>query len=104
MIRNPGGTAVLTNATNGEVKEHLGMMLEKEYFLPRKLTIYRVAKDTGVSKKMLCGVLSGRRRLPVQEALVLARYFGKEEEFFARTQLEYELRIEKRKRQPILQL
>lgn len=89
--------------SNGEVKDHWGTILEKEYFLPRKLSIYRVAKDTGVSQKILCGVLSGRRRLPLQEALVLARYFGREEDFFARAQLEYELGIEKQRMPPILQ-
>ena len=82
---------------NREGKNNLGSMLEKEYFLPRKLSIYRVAKDTGVSKKNLCGIITGRQRLPVKEALVLARYFGVDEDSFARMQLEYDLRREKQK-------
>lgn len=84
---------------NVEVSTNLGTRLEKEYFQSRKLSIYRVAKDTGVSKKMLCGVLSGRQRLPVREALMLARYFGEAEDFFAKLQLEDELRSEKKRLQ-----
>jgi plasmid maintenance system antidote protein VapI len=76
-------------------KDHLGAMLDRQYFLPRNLSIYRVAKDTGISPKILCGTLTGRMRLPIKDGLVLARYFGEEEGFFARMQLEYDLRIEK---------
>ncbi len=84
---------------NVEGKNNLGTMLENEYFLPRKLSVYRVAKDTGVSKKALCEILTGRQRLPVKEAVVLARYFGVEEDSFARLQLDYELRSEKQRLQ-----
>jgi addiction module HigA family antidote len=84
---------------NVEGKNNLGTMLEKEYFMPRKLSLYRVAKDTGVSKKTLCEILTGRQRLPVKEALLLARYFGVEEDSFARLQLEYDLRSEKQRLQ-----
>lgn len=80
---------------NGSVKEHLGTVLDNNYFQPRKLSIYRVAKETGISKKALCGVLCGRLPLPVKEAMVLARYFGEKEDFFANMQLQYELTFEK---------
>lgn len=81
--------------TNGVVTDHLGKMLEENYFLPRKLTIYRVAKDTGIEKETICKVLTGRQPLRVKEAVLLARYFGEKEDFFAEMQLQYELRSEK---------
>ena len=83
--------------SNADVNDHLGAMLHNDYFQPRNLTIYRVAKDTGIAKADLCGVLGGKKRLPVREALLLARYFGVEEDFFAAMQLRQELRIEKEK-------
>lgn len=82
-----------------EGKDHLGMMLEREYFLPRQLSIYRVIKDTGIDGRILCRTLAGRQRLPLREALLLARYFGEEDDFFARKQLEYDLQVEKEQRE-----
>jgi len=34
----------------GSVKDHLGSALDKKSFQPRKWSIYRVAKKTGISK------------------------------------------------------
>lgn len=75
-------------------QDHLGTLLDREFFLPRNLTIYRVAKDTGINPKLLCGTLTGRQILPVRDAITLARYFGVNEEFFAQKQLDYELKRE----------
>jgi len=83
--------------SNTHLHDHLGAMLYNEYFQPRKLTIYRVARDAGIAGAALCGVLGGKKRLPVREALLLARYFGVEEDLFARMQLSHEVRIEKEK-------
>lgn len=84
---------------NMEAKDHLGKMLEANYFSPRKLSIYRVAKDTCINTKTICGVLCGRKRLPVKEAVLLARYFGERDDFFAKMQLEADLKFEKQRLQ-----
>lgn len=79
---------------HGERNDHLGMLLEKEYFLPRNLSIYRVVKDTGIEGRILCRTLAGRQKLQLKEAVLLARYFGEEDGFFAKKQLEYDLQNE----------
>lgn len=76
--------------------DHLGAMLLHDYFLPRNLSIYRVAKDTGIPRRVLTGTLTGRDHLPVRDAVLLARYFGEEDGLFAQRQLEFDLRNEKR--------
>lgn len=75
--------------------DHLGAMLMHDYFLPRNLSIYRVAKDTGIPRRVLTGTLTGRDHLPVRDAVLLARYFGEEDGLFAQRQLEFDLRNEK---------
>jgi len=79
--------------------DHLGAMLMDDYFLPRNLSIYRVAKDTGIPRRILTGALTGRDRLPVREAVLLARYFGEEDGLFAQRQLEFDLRNMKRQQE-----
>ncbi len=84
-------------ARNIEDHKHLGAMLATQYFQPRQLTIHRVARETGVNPKLLCGTLTGRQRLPIKEAILLARYFGEEDDCFARDQLDFDLRTERRR-------
>lgn len=48
-----------------ERNEHPGMMLKKEYFLQRNLSIYRVVKDTGIKGRILCRTLAGSQKLPL---------------------------------------
>ena len=43
----------------------------------------QLAKDTGIDKKAMTRVLCGRESLPVKDAVLLARYFGEADDFFA---------------------
>nr|WP_321466437.1 HigA family addiction module antitoxin [uncultured Desulfobulbus sp.] len=72
-------------------QDHPGTLLMHQYFIPRNLTIYRVAKDTGIDKVAITRVLCGRRGLQIEEAVLLARYFGENDHFFANLQLQYDL-------------
>ena len=75
-------------------QEHPGTILMHNYFIPKNLTIYRVAKDTGIDKKAMTRVLCGRQSLPIKEAVLLARYFGEADDFFAGLQLRHDLHRE----------
>ena len=72
-------------------QDHPGTVLMHHYLIPNNLTIYRVAKDTGIDKKAMTRVLCGRESLPVKEAVLLARYFGEADDFFASLQLRHDL-------------
>ena len=82
---------------HAQENSHLATILAQNYFLPRNLSIYRVAKDTGIQGKLLCGILTGRQRLSVRETLLLDRYFNEEDGFFAKIQLDYEVRNERQR-------
>lgn len=84
-----GGTAMTANE---KTHEDLGTILERDYFQPRNLSIYKVSKDTGIPKETIYCVLFKKQRLDVKEALLLARYFEEEhDDIFAKMQLQDEL-------------
>lgn len=72
-------------------QDHPGTILMHNYLIPNNLTIYRVARDTGIDKKEMTRVLCGRQSLPVKDAVLLARYFGVTDDFFAVLQLRHDL-------------
>ena len=78
--------------TTAKIGEHPGKVLARDFFEPRHLTIYRVARETGIDRRAIGGVLTGKKPLPLREAVLLARYFGQEEDFFAQLQLRHDLR------------
>ena len=73
-------------------QEHPGTLLMHSYFIPRNLTIYRVAKDTGIDGRAIARMLCGKQLLPTHDSVVLARYFGEADDFFADLQLRYDIR------------
>lgn len=79
--------------------EHPGSLLMHQYFIPRNLTIYRVAKDTGIDKVAMARLLCGKERLQIKEAVLLARYFGEKDDFFASHQLQHEICLEQQRMQ-----
>ena len=68
-------------------QDHPGTFLMNQYFIPRNLTIYRVAKDTGIDRVAIARVLCGRQGLQTREAVLLARYFGEKDDCFASLQI-----------------
>lgn len=74
-------------------QEHPGTLLMQRYFIPKNLTIYRVAKDTGIDKVAITRMLCGRQLLPTHDSILLARYFDEADDFFADMQLRYDIRM-----------
>jgi addiction module HigA family antidote len=75
-------------------QEHPGTLLMHRYFIPKNLTIYRVAKDTGIDRRAMTRVLCGKQPLTTKDAVLLARYFGEADDFFADLQLRHDIRQE----------
>lgn len=75
-------------------QDHPGTLLMHRYFIPRNLTIYRVAKDTGIDKVAITRALCGKQALQIKDAIALARYFGEEDDYFAGLQLRHDVRLE----------
>jgi len=59
------------------------------------LTVYRVAKDTGIPQSTLQLTVTGKRPISAEIALRLGVYFGIDAQFWLNLQTEYELRLAK---------
>src|SRR5437588_11050443 len=74
-----------------------GEILLTEFIRPNNLTVYRVAKDSGISQPTLQLIVTGKRGITAETALRLGLYFGMDAQFWLNLQSEYELRLAKRK-------
>jgi addiction module HigA family antidote len=73
-----------------------GELLLKEFIQPNGLSVYRVAKDSGVSQPTLQMIVSGKRTITAETALRLGLYFGIEPQFWLNLQSDYDLRVAKK--------
>ncbi|MCI0746212.1 MAG: HigA family addiction module antitoxin [Verrucomicrobia subdivision 3 bacterium] len=79
---------------------HPGKLLLSEFIKPMKLTVYRVAKDSGIPQSTLAAVVSGRRSTSAETAMRLGLYFGVDAQFWLNLQTRYDLMMldEKKRR------
>ena len=73
----------------------VGEILREEFLDPLGITAYRLAKDIGVSTTTILEILNGRRKITVETALRLAKYFGNSERFWLNLQNDIDLRKRK---------
>ena len=75
---------------------HPGTVLREEFLTPMALSVYRLARAIGVSRPRLNDIVLGRRRVTVDTALRLGRYFGTTPEFWMNLQTRYDLDVAER--------
>jgi len=73
-----------------------GEILEEEFLIPMGITPYRLAKDIKISATRVSEILKGKRRITIDTALRLSRYFGNSVEFWVGIQADYEIRKAKK--------
>ncbi|GHV93034.1 transcriptional regulator [Spirochaetia bacterium] len=72
-----------------------GEILEEDFLKPLGITAYRLAKEIGISATRISEILKGKRKITIDTALRLSKYFGNSVEFWVGIQNEYEIRVEK---------
>ena len=70
----------------------IGDILEEEFLEPLKITPYRLAKDLGVSTSSILDLVHNKRKISVEMALRLSKYFGTSSKFWLNMQNELDLR------------
>ncbi len=70
----------------------MGEILMEEFMQPLGLSAYRLAKDINVPVSRIQDILHDRRRISVDTALRLARYFDLSEKYFINIQNDIEIR------------
>lgn len=65
------------------------------------LTVYRVAKDSGIPQSSLAAIVSGQRSTSAETAMRLGLYFGVDAQFWLNLQTRYDLMMLDDKRSKI---
>lgn len=79
-----------------------GEILLTEFIRPNQLTVYRVAKDSGIPQPTLQLIVTGKRSITADTALRLGLYFGMDAQFWLNLQSEYDLRLAKQRKLPLI--
>ena len=80
---------------------HPGKLLLDEFIKPMNLTVYRVAKDSGIPQSSLAAIVSGQRSTSAETATRLGLYFGVDAQFWLNLQTRYDLMMLDDKRSKI---
>jgi addiction module HigA family antidote len=72
-----------------------GEILEEEFLNPLRISAYKLAKDINISATRVSEIIKGKRRITIDTALRLSKYFGNSVEFWIGIQNDYEIRKEK---------
>jgi addiction module HigA family antidote len=70
---------------------HPGKLLLEEFIKPMNLTVYRVAKDSGIAQSTLAAIVNEQRSLSAETAMRLGLYFGMDAQFWLNLQTRYDL-------------
>ena len=70
-------------------------ILEEDFLKPLGITPYRLSKEINISATRISEILKGKRKITIDTALRLSKYFGNSVEFWIGIQNEYEIRVEK---------
>ncbi len=80
---------------------HPGRLLLEEFIKPMNLSVYRVAKDSGIAQSTLAAIVAGRRSISPESAMRLGLYFGVDAQFWLNLQARYCLMLLDDRRQEI---
>ena len=61
---------------------HPGKLLLDEFIKPMNLTVYRVAKDSGIAQSTLAAIVNEQRSISAETAMRLGLYFGMDAQFW----------------------
>src|SRR3989442_6238747 len=70
---------------------HPGKLLLGEFIKPMHLTVYKLAKHSGIPQSSLAATVNGRRSISAETAMRLGLYFGIDAQFWLNLQTRYDL-------------
>jgi len=75
----------------------IGEIIVEEFLEPLNITPYRLSKELNVSTSTILDLIHNRRKVSVEMALRLSKYFGNSYKFWLNLQNEIEIRDTKKK-------
>ncbi len=74
------------------VTPKMGDILKDEFLDPLEITAYRLAKEISVSTSTILDIVHNKKKISVEMAIRLSKYFGNSSRFWLSLQNELELR------------
>jgi len=79
-----------------------GTILHDEFLEPLGITAYKLSKEIKVQQTAISQIINGNRRITVDMALRLSRYFGNSAQFWLNLQNYYDLESEMEKNKSLI--
>ncbi|MCL2230695.1 MAG: HigA family addiction module antitoxin [Treponema sp.] len=79
-----------------------GAILQEEFMEPLGITSYRLSKEIKVQQTAVSQIIKGSRKITVDMALRLSRYFGNSAQFWLNLQNFFDLESELQKKEYII--
>jgi addiction module HigA family antidote len=70
---------------------HPGEVLKEEFLKPMGISVYRLAKETGLSQTRIGQIIKGERSITAETAVKLGKFFGVPAEFWMNLQTLYDI-------------
>ena len=70
---------------------HPGEILKEEFLDPMGISVYRLAKETGLSQTRISQIIKKERSITAETALKIGKFFGTGPEFWMNLQTLYDL-------------
>ena len=70
---------------------HPGEVLKEEFLVPMGISVYRIAKETGLSQTRLSQIIRGERSITAETAIVIGRFLNTGPEFWMNLQALYDI-------------
>lgn len=80
---------------------HPGEILNEEFLIPMKISMYRLAKDINVPAIRISEIVKGRRAITVDTAIRLSKFFGTSAEVWLGLQSHYDIEEARDQREEI---
>ena len=75
---------------------HPGEILKEEFLSPLSITAYRLSKETGIPQTRISEIIKGNRKITVDTALKLSRFFKVSAKFWMGIQDDFDLEEERK--------
>ena len=79
-----------------------GTILYEEFMEPLGITAYKLSKDLKVQQTAIGQIIKGNRKITVDMALRLSRYFDNSPQFWLNLQIFYDLELEIEKKESLI--
>jgi len=76
---------------------HPGEVLQEEFLAPMGISVYRIAKETGLSPTRLGQIIKGNRGITAETAIKIGRFLNTGPEFWMNLQSLYDIEEAKRR-------